>query len=95
MILTCNVGIKIPVQIIRENDDFIAYTPALDISTCGKSLSEAKMCFDELVEIFLEETIKMGTLEEVLKEQGWKCVHKQWRPPLVVEQDLREIKLPA
>ena len=63
------VGIKIPVQIIRENDDFVAYTPALDISTCGKSLEEAKKSFDELVGIFIEETIKMGTLEEVLKEQ--------------------------
>ncbi|MGC9310119.1 MAG: hypothetical protein ACP5E4_00150 [Candidatus Aenigmatarchaeota archaeon] len=95
MALACNIGIRIPVQIIRENNDFIAYTPALDLSTCGKSLAEAKQCFDELVEIFIEETIKMGTLDEVLREQGWKCVHKQWRPPMVVEQDLMEIKVPA
>jgi hypothetical protein len=93
--MACNIGIKIPVQIIKEDDQFVAYTPALDISTCGTTLEDAKKSFDELVEIFLEETIKMGTLEEVLKEQGWKCIRKQWRPPVIVDQAFREIKLTA
>jgi predicted RNase H-like HicB family nuclease len=61
MAMACNIGIKIPVQIIKEDNQFVAYTPALDISTCGASLEDAKKSFDELVEIFLEETIKMGT----------------------------------
>jgi len=95
MAMNCNVGIKIPVQIIKEDDQVVIYTPALDISTCGKSLEESKKSFDELVEIFLEETIKMGTLEEVLKEQGWQCIRKQWRPPVIVDPAFREINVTA
>ncbi|MBN2095484.1 MAG: hypothetical protein JW727_05530 [Candidatus Aenigmarchaeota archaeon] len=96
MSANCNfVGLKIPVQILRENDDFIAYTPAFDISTSGKSYEEAKKRFSELVEIFLEETTEAGTLETALEELGWKCVQKKWMPPVVVAQEMQEIKMPA
>ena len=49
------VKFSLPVSIIREDKSFIAYTPALDISTVGDSLEEVKQRFEELVEIFFEE----------------------------------------
>jgi hypothetical protein len=50
----------------------------LDISTCGDSFEEAKKNFSELMDAFLSETIKMGTLEEVnISEEKYLDILKQ------------------
>ena len=72
-----NFQAVLPVSILREGDRFIAYSPALDISTSGKTHKEVSNRFSELASIFLEEIIKKGTLEEVLRESGWKKIKFQ------------------
>lgn len=57
----------IPLCFMREKDSFIAFTPALDLSTCGRTFEEAKKNFAEALEIFFEECFKMGTLDTVFK----------------------------
>lgn len=47
--------VSLPVAILRESNRFIAYTPALDLSTSGKSFAEAKARFQEAAELFFEE----------------------------------------
>lgn len=86
---------KLPVSIIKEGKSYIAYTPALDLSTSGKTYKEAKERFEEIVNIFFEELIKKGTLEEVLLDLGWKRVRAKWNPPIVVSQDFQTIQVPA
>ncbi|MDA2921974.1 type II toxin-antitoxin system HicB family antitoxin [Patescibacteria group bacterium AH-259-L07] len=88
------VEVNLPVSVFREGKSFIAYTPALDLSTCGKNYDEAKKRFNEAVEIFFEETLKKGTLSEVLQELGWKRVKTKWMPPAVVSQELESVKVP-
>lgn len=76
---------KLKIAVYRESKQFVAYCPALDISTAGDTLEEAKKNFEELVRIFIDETIKMGTLDDVLLECGWKKVKKprlHWKPPV-------------
>lgn len=74
---------KLTVQFLREGNEFVAHCPALDISTSGSSLEEAKEMFSELLDIFFAETLKMGTLEKVLYECGWtKVGRKGWSPPV-------------
>ena len=46
---------NLPVSILREGKSFIAYTPALDLSTSARTYNEAKKRFREVVEIFFEE----------------------------------------
>ncbi len=46
--------LKLSVSIIREGKKFIAYTPALDLSTSGRSYEEVKKRFNEIVNIFLK-----------------------------------------
>ncbi len=78
------VTAKLPIEIFKEGGQFIAYCPALDISTCAQTLEEVKKMFSELVDIFFEETIRMGTVEEVLSQCGWNKVSKpraHWEPP--------------
>lgn len=75
--------IKIPVQIIKEDDVFVAYTPALDLCTQGDTYEEAEQMLAEMIQIFFEECIERGTIEQVLTECGWKKVDrkKEWIPP--------------
>lgn len=82
----------------REGDKFIAFSPALNLSTCGNTQEQAKRRFEEMLKIFLEEVEQMGTLEDVLLECGWKKVgrpHKYWQPPIFVGQTQKEVRLPC
>ena len=62
---------KLPVDIFKEGNHFIAYCLALDISTSAESLAEVRKMFAEMVNIFFEEVIKMGTMDKVLS--GERC----------------------
>ncbi|MFA5715517.1 MAG: hypothetical protein WC998_07245 [Candidatus Paceibacterota bacterium] len=41
--------------IFKEDKHFIAYSPNLDLSTCGRTIEQVKKRFKEVVEIFFEE----------------------------------------
>ena len=90
-----NLEFKLPVSFLREGNKYVAYTPALDLSTSGKSYKEAKKRFEEIVSIFFEELIKEGTIDEVLQDLGWKKMQKQWNPPVVISQEFQKIQVPA
>jgi predicted RNase H-like HicB family nuclease len=78
---------KLPVIFLKEDRAFIAYTPALDLSTCGETIEEAKANFEQAVKIFFQECTKRGTLEDVLISLGWKkstTRPQTWQPPEVV-----------
>jgi predicted RNase H-like HicB family nuclease len=87
--------VKIPVTILREGKRYVAYTPALDISTSGKSYSDVKRRFEELIAIFLEELLHAGTTDRVLKDLGWNKVNKEWSAPVVVGQEATNVCVPA
>lgn len=86
---------KLPVSILREDKKFIAYTPVLDLSTSGDSYEEVKKRFGEIVNIFFEELIKKGTLDEVLRDLGWRHVRAKWRPPVMISQESQTIRVSA
>ena len=86
---------SLPVQIIKQKNRYIAYTPVLDLSTSGRSVVEAKKRFAEIVDLFFEEIIEAGTLHSVLDELGWRKVDKNWQPPQIVSQNSVNFKIPA
>lgn len=73
---------------MKEGKVFIAYSPALDLSTHGKSIDEAKKNFAEALGLFLEELVEHDTLDLVLENMGWKKKQSQWQPPVGVERVL-------
>lgn len=89
------LDIKIPVSVFKEGRYFIAYTPALDLSTSATTYEKVRKRFGEAVNIFFEEILKNGTLDEVLINLGWKKVKKQWVPPVLVSQKNEKIKIPV
>jgi predicted RNase H-like HicB family nuclease len=77
------IGFNLPVIFFKEKGQFVAYTPALDISTSGKTLDEAERRFVEAAKIFLEECHAMGALSQVLQELGWEKKRGVWIPPII------------
>lgn len=89
------LSFNLPVLITKQNKRFVAYTPALDISTSGKTEKEAKARFVELANLFLEEIVEAKTAHEVLSELGWKKVQKVWTPPEVISSQPVGLRLPV
>jgi predicted RNase H-like HicB family nuclease len=58
-------------EIWKEGGMYTSYCPELDIASCGHTLEEAKKNLQEVISIQLEETAKMGTLDEFLDESGY------------------------
>jgi len=54
-----------------EGGMYTSYCPELDIASCGHTPEEAKKNLQEVITIQLEETAKMGTLDELLSDSGY------------------------
>lgn len=89
-----NFQASLPVTFLREGDQFVAYTPALDLSTSGDTFEQAKKRFSEVVGIFFEECLNTGTLDDVLLDLGWSKQNSEWSPPTVVAQDTQMFNVP-
>ena len=89
-----DINTKIPVLFFKEGSKFIAYSPAIQLSTCGDTEEQARKRFAEAAQIFFDEIVKMGTADDVLTECGWKKVTEKnsWTPP-EYKQEL--IQIPA
>ena len=59
------------VEVWKEGNMYTSYCPELDIASCGHTPLEAKKNLQDVKTIHLEETAKMGTLEDLLSESGY------------------------
>ncbi|MBL7073610.1 type II toxin-antitoxin system HicB family antitoxin [candidate division KSB1 bacterium] len=59
------------VEIFKEDDQYVAICPELNVSSYGDSIEEARKAISEAINLFLEECEEMGTLKEVLEEAGF------------------------
>jgi hypothetical protein len=78
-----DIQTKIPVLLFEEGNKIVAYSPAIDLSTCGDTEEQARKRFIEAASIFFHEIIAAGTVEDVLTECGWSKLPGQhtWLPP--------------
>lgn len=89
------LSFNLPVMITKQGKRFVAYTPALDISTSGKSEKDVKARFAELANLFLEEILEAKTADDVLSELGWTKVQKNWTPPKVISSGMVGLNVPV
>lgn len=89
------VDVSLPVIVFKEGNSFVAFTPALDLSAYGRTLEKARERFVEIVQIFFQEVVNKGSLDEVLGELGWKKGKSAWSPPVVVCHDTETVRIPA
>ena len=88
-----NYKFALPVSIIKEDKSFIAYSPALDLSTVGDTFEEAQERFSEAVQVFFEEITEKGTLDDALAELGWRKHNKELIPPVVVSNKTQQFSI--
>ncbi|OGL61823.1 hypothetical protein A3C09_00580 [Candidatus Uhrbacteria bacterium RIFCSPHIGHO2_02_FULL_47_44] len=88
-----NLSYSLPVTIFKEGDAFVAYSPALDLSTAGLSEQDAKRMFEEATQLFFEELAEMGTTESVLTDLGWEKEAGVFQPPMVVQQSMMQVRV--
>lgn len=89
------IQFSLPVIVMKEASGFVAYSPALDLSTVGETFDKAKVMFEEAVDIFFEEIIEKGTVDRALEELGWQKVNREYIPPVVVGQQTESFSVPA
>lgn len=75
--------VKITLDRHSKDASFVAYTPELDVASCGPTEEKARENLHEAVEIFLEEMQSKGKLEEFLKELGFRKEKSRWVPPRI------------
>lgn len=73
-------NINITVFFFREGEQIVAYSPALDLSSCGRNLTQAKEMFQKALDAFFESLEEMGTTEKALTELGWRRISSPQRP---------------
>lgn len=67
--------------VFQENNVYVAYCPALDISSSGKNFNEAVGNFYEMFQLHIECCIENHTLHEDLLAHGWVLNKKNITPP--------------
>jgi len=87
--------IALSVQVWKEGTTRIAYTPELDISSCGKTVAQAKSRLREAVSLFLQEAVRMGSLGAILEESGFERRGKTYRLRPVLAREKIKLALPA
>lgn len=90
-----DISFHLPVTILREGKRFVAYSPALDLSTSGRTFEQAQKRFFEAAQLFFEEIEDKGTVDSVLIELGWEKIKHRWHAPALVSQKIETIRVPA
>ena len=75
------------VHIFKEGEAYVAYVPALDLSSCGATDDEARRNIRDAVRGFLATSADRGTLDEILEEAGYQPDGDGWRAPEFVSMD--------
>ncbi len=58
-------------EVWKEGAMYVSHCPELDVASCGTTVEEAKKNLQEAIAIQLEETKKLGTLDEFLEGAGF------------------------
>ncbi len=87
--------IGLTLQAWKEGKAYVAYTPELDVSSCGNTLSQAKARLREAVPLFLEEAYRLGTLEDILSEGGFERRGDLYQPHKVVVREKLRLAVPV
>ena len=87
------IQIDFDVVVFQEGKTYVAYSPKLDLSSCGDTVDAARKNLKIAAQLFLEEAANMGTLEEILKEAGYEQGGSNyWLAPRIVATELMHLE---
>lgn len=65
------VNVKIGIYLFIDDNTYIAYCPALDLSGYGTTEKEAKDSFEQSFRMYIEYCLNKNTLVKDLQSHGW------------------------
>lgn len=68
--------LSVQFYVFKENENYIAYCPSLDLSTSGDTFNNAVSNSYEMLQLYIECCHENGTLSDDLKAHRWKVQHK-------------------
>jgi predicted RNase H-like HicB family nuclease len=74
---TVGITVSLVCTIKQDEQRWAAGCPALDLFSQGETEDEAKRCLTEAVELWLESCLERGTLDEALREVGFRKVRPE------------------
>ncbi|OGH21228.1 MAG: hypothetical protein A2958_01870 [Candidatus Levybacteria bacterium RIFCSPLOWO2_01_FULL_38_13] len=83
MKIAAPMTVKIMIDKRSKDAPFVAYTPELDVASCGPTEDKARQNLHEAIEIVLEEAERKGRLKELLEELGFQKKKGRLIPPRV------------
>ncbi len=66
------IDLRLPASVKKKGKWYISYCPPLDVVTQGRTQKEALDNLAEAVSLFIETCYERGTLEQILKECGFR-----------------------
>ncbi|MBI4249397.1 MAG: hypothetical protein HY611_07830 [Elusimicrobia bacterium] len=82
--------VSIPVVVAKEDGAIVAYTPALNLGSCGRTQTEALKRLGNAIDLFFSELAEMGTIDKALTELGWhKAGMSRFSAPRTADQSAR------
>lgn len=84
---------EVLVILFLESEQYVAYCPALELSSYGRTQQDAVAAFQTALEIFLEEASLSNTLHKELLQLGWTYDKSAaiLQPPMLSQQQLMEL----
>jgi hypothetical protein len=74
-----------------ENNIHFVYSPHLDLSGYGNTLTEAKKSFEIVLEDFVDYTLKKKTIGKVLTNLGWELKGSTKKPRKILAPSITSI----
>jgi len=76
-------NIRFTGKLFREGDVVVAVCPEFNVSSFGDTAEEAVASLHEAMALFFKECQRMGTLEIVLEEAGYRPAEPRRRQPQI------------
>jgi len=66
------VNVNLGMYLFKEEESYIVYCPALDLSAYGNSEEQAKKSFTDILAITIKYMLNKNTMKEDLIRHGWQ-----------------------
>ncbi len=83
--------IQFTTRVFKDGRSFVAHALELDVSSCGGTKERAVRNLKTAVRLFLEEADRMGTLDQILREAGYRQASGRVRRALI---SVQQVNLP-
>lgn len=72
-----SLSVSLQVQLRQEDDVWVAWCPAIDVASQADSPAEAESALREAIELWFDDCLERGVLQQALEEVGFHLATPQ------------------